>query len=65
MSVILLYRLLVGVCIGVIVVDHAMGDDGDDNRKLQTTCLIVVCSLFLLFIVCVRPPVEVSLQNVV
>ena len=49
----LLYDLLVGVFIGAMQVQP----DPDDasRRERQTTCLIAVCSAFLLFIVVVRP----------
>ena len=58
MAVLLGHRLLVGAILGALVVRHGAGDDDDDAtamRYAQTSCLVALNAVLLLFVVVVRP----------
>ena len=55
-AVLLLYRLLMGVFIGSLATSAATAEaQANDNRKRQTTALLLVSVCMLLFVVSVRP----------
>ena len=53
MSALLLHRLLIGVFLGTM--DSRPDPDDVDTRHAQTTCLVVITVVLLVYVVCCRP----------